>query len=121
MDAQLDPTTKDYTGQRIKNLMNAVFIRLDTPLGSWWADPTIGSRLHELQRNKDLTRIRVLAKQYAEQALAPLVRDGRAKSVTVTTQTPAKDQTGGGRCLLLIDVVDLTGNRESYEYPVRVN
>ena len=33
-------------------LANAVWLRLATPLGSYWADATLGSRLHELQRDQ---------------------------------------------------------------------
>ena len=44
MDAQLNPTTGDYTGSRISHLGNAVYLRLCTHLGAWWADKTLGSR-----------------------------------------------------------------------------
>lgn len=86
MDKQLDTVTGDYTGQSINNLQNAVYIRLKTPLGSWWADKSIGSLLHLLQREKDLDRVGLLAKQYAEEALKPIVDDGRAKSIVVEVE-----------------------------------
>ena len=116
MDAFLDPSSGDYTGERIVTLANAVYLRLMTPHGGWWADPSLGSRLHELTREKDVPRVRKLAVQYAEQALAPLVRDGRARSVSVTADAPCD-----GRCLLHIEVVDLTGRRSLYSYPVKVS
>lgn len=56
MDAGIDPNTGDLSGQSINTLANAIFMRLETPLGSWWPDPSLGSRLHELQREKDLPR-----------------------------------------------------------------
>ena len=87
MDAQLNPTTGDYTGSRISHLGNAVYLRLCTHLGAWWADKTLGSRLHELQREKDVPRINILARQYAEQALEPLITDGRAQSITCLLYT----------------------------------
>nr|MDN1656773.1 hypothetical protein [Escherichia coli] len=34
---------------------NAVYLRLATPLGSYWADALLGSRLHELKREKDVS------------------------------------------------------------------
>ena len=40
MDAFLDPSSGDYTGERIATLANAVYLRLMTPLGGWWADPS---------------------------------------------------------------------------------
>lgn len=88
MQKELNPITGDYTGKTINTLQNAVYIRLTTPLGSWWADKTIGSLLHLLQREKDLERVALLAKQYAEEALQPIVADGRADAITVTTSQP---------------------------------
>lgn len=62
-------------------LANAVYMRLLTPLGSWWADTTLGSRLHELQREKDVPRVMLLAKQYTVEALTSLVSSQRVKAV----------------------------------------
>ena len=115
MDALLDPQTGDYAGSRTDTLANAVYLRLMTPLGSYWADPTLGSRLHELQREKDVSRVAVLARQYAEQALAPLVKDGRADSVTVTT---SRQQPGW--LALHIEVEDASGRVQRFQHPVRV-
>ena len=85
INERLNPQTGDYEGanERTETLVHAVYVRLLTPLGSWWADPLLGSRLHELKRSKDVPTVRVLAKQYAESALAPLLADGRAKSAGV--------------------------------------
>lgn len=38
MDKQLDTSSGDYTDRTTDNLQNAVYIRLLTPLGSWWAE-----------------------------------------------------------------------------------
>lgn len=115
IDRQLDPTTGDYSAATINHLGNAVYLRLMTPLGSWWADPSLGSRLHELQREKDVPRVHKLAVQYSEQALAPLVDSGRARSVRVTAQRPHD-----GRCLLRIEVVDALGREMTFQHPVKV-
>lgn len=117
MDTALDPATADYAvpWQRIQTLANAVYLRLVTPLGSWWADPTVGSRLHELQREKDRPRVYVLARQYAEQALQPLIGDGRARSITVTA-----DRWIPGWCALQITAVDRVGREQRFEHHVRV-
>ena len=121
-DALLDPVTGGYVltgGSPLRDpaggLANAVYLRLMTPLGSYWADPLLGSKLHLLQRMKDLARVERLAKQYAEQALAPLVKDGRAQSITVSTQRPHN-----GRMLLLIEVVNTAGERLTFNHPVKV-
>ncbi|SOZ12091.1 phage GP46 family protein [Cupriavidus taiwanensis] len=116
MDALLDPTTGDYAGQRTDTLANAVYLRLMTPLGSWWADPTLGSRLHELAREKDLTRVAVLARQYAEQALSPIVDDGRAIRVVVSTT-----RANPGWLTLLVEVEEASGRVSHFIHPVRVS
>lgn len=88
MEKELDTVTGDYTGRSINNLKNAVYIRLKTPLGSWWADKKIGSLLHLLEREKDIDHVGLLAKQYAEEALQPIIDDGRAESITVEAEQP---------------------------------
>ncbi len=115
MDAEISPLTGDYTGQRISHLGNAVYLRLMTPRGSWWGDPALGSRLHELARQKDVLRVGVLARQYAETALQPLLDDGRARSISVEVQQPYD-----GRLLLLVQVTDATGTPYLFEHFVRV-
>lgn len=115
MDPHLNPATGDYSGERINTLANAVYLRLKTPRGTWWADPTLGSRLHELERERDVARVHRLAKQYAEQALQPLLDDGRARSIVVTTEHPRN------RWLILnVQAVDQSGREARYQHPVRV-
>ena len=88
MDKELNPLTGDYTGRAVKNLQNAVYIRLRTPLGTWWADKSIGSLLHLLQREKDVARVGLLAEQCAMEALQPIVDDGRARQISVSATQP---------------------------------
>ncbi len=114
-DAAIDTQYADYTGERVTSLATAVYLRLMTPLGSWWADASLGSRLHELLREKDVARVRILAAQYAEQALAPLVTDGRALAVSVTASQPYS-----GRCDLDVSITDATGQQQLYSHSVRV-
>jgi len=122
MDALIDPATRDYmllsgAAQRdpAGGLANACYLRLSVPLGSYWADKTLGSRLHELQREKDLARVAMLAKQYAEQALAPIIADGRATSITVSTEQPHN-----GRLHLLIEVIAASGETLTFKHPIGV-
>jgi phage gp46-like protein len=116
MDSFINPVTGDYDGQRINHLANAIYLRLMTPLGSWWADPKLGSRLHELTREKNLSRIYLLAKQYAEVALQPLIESNRASEIEVTAE--AIDQNGW--CLLNIIVTDITGKKSLFTHKVGV-
>lgn len=115
MDPLLSPLTSDYTASTTDTLANAVYLRLMTPLGSWFADPLLGSRLHELQRNKDLERVRRLAVEYSQAALQPLVDNGRAESVSVSAYRDVP-----GRLDLLIEVVDPTGRAVRWLQPVKV-
>jgi Mu-like prophage protein gp46 len=97
-DRALDPSTRDYDGTEIDHLGNAIYLRIMTPRGSWWADPTLGSRLYELAREKDVERVRVLAQQYAQQALQPLLDAGRADAIEIVAQRQQ------GRLALAVDV-----------------
>lgn len=127
MDAWINPTTGDYEREAsgalkrdpADGLANAVYLRLMTPLASWFGDPTLGSRLHELQREKDVARVERLARQYAEQALAPILADGRASSLLVTTQR-RKEASGGGRLMVVIEMVDARGSTRTFAVPVAV-
>lgn len=122
MDTWINPITRDYQlqdGATVRDpaggLANACYMRLEIPLGSYWADKTLGSQLYLLRREKDLSRVAILAKQYAEQALAPIVADGRAQSITVTTE-----QLHIGRLNLLIEVTAASGEKFSFKHPVGV-
>ncbi|WP_338544094.1 phage GP46 family protein [Erwinia aphidicola] len=115
MEMYIDPVTQDYTGARARSLENPVYLRLTTSLGYYWADPLLGSLLHTLNREKDKTRVHLLARQYSEQALQPLVDDGRAQSVEVST-----DHLRAGWLALLIRVTDAGGDVQTFRHPVRI-
>ncbi len=114
MDRLIDPKTGDYySDQRVGNsLQNAVYVRLETPLGTYWADPKLGSLLHTLQREKNVSRVRLQGIQYAEEALEPILIEQRANSIEVDA---IQDERG---LLLLIEVVDIEDKRNSFEYLV---
>lgn len=114
MENIIDPLSGDYTGQ-LTRLANAVYLRLKTPLGSYWAVPSLGSLLHTLKREKDVPRVNKLAVQYSEQALQPLLDDGRATQITVTASRPQP-----GWLELSITVVSASGQTETFKHPVRV-
>lgn len=122
MDIWIDPATAGYVvanGAPVRDpadgLANAVYVRLMTPLGGFWADPTLGSRLHELQREKDLARVELMARQYSEQALQPILDDGRATAIVVATERPHD-----GRLLLAIQVTAASGQVVTFKHPVQV-
>ncbi len=115
MDREISPLTGDYTGKHTGTLQNAVYIRLTTPLGSWWADGRVGSLLHLIPREKDLERVGLLAQQYAEEALQPLLDEGRASEITVTYSQPKN-----GSLILSISVKDARGNAFEFKHPVKL-
>ncbi|MDF0377703.1 phage GP46 family protein [Methylophilus sp. YYY-1] len=122
MDAWINPITRDYqltagvvTRDPAEGLANAVYLRLMTPLGSYWDDPTIGSLLHTLEREKDVKRVSVLAKQYCEQALQPIIDDGRVTGIAVSTEQPHN-----GWLNLLIEVTAASGRQLTFKHPVKV-
>jgi phage gp46-like protein len=125
MDTLINPATGDYLRDAANlgalardpanGLLNAAYLRLMTPLGSWFADATLGSRLHELAREKDLARVEHQAQQFATTALAPLLKDGRARTITVRTLRP-----GNGQLALSIELVDARGVLSTFEVPVKV-
>lgn len=122
MDALINPTTRDYVlldgaikRDPANGLLNACYLRLTVELGSYWEDISLGSKLYLLRREKDVARVVVLAKQYAEQALAPIVADGRATKIKVTATQP-----GNGRLYLLIDVISAGGEQLTFKHPVSV-
>ena len=116
MDALLNPQTGGYVvNQSAQSIENELYIRLATPLGSYWADRTLGSRLHELRRQKDLPRIAVLAKQYAEQALQPILDARRARRINVAASLARR-----GWLRLDIDGEDMSGRNLSLIHEVRL-
>lgn len=88
MDYRLDPLTADYDRTRIADLSNAIYLRICTPLGSYWADKTLGSKFYKLKRAKDLERNVKLAIQYGQEALQPLIDSKRADKIVVEAEWP---------------------------------
>ena len=86
MDSRLDPLTADYDRTRIADLSNAIYLRITTPLGSYWADPTLGSKFYLFKRAKDVERNKTLALQYAQEALQPLIASKRADKIVVEVE-----------------------------------
>lgn len=96
-------------------LANAVYVRFTTPLGSYWADEKLGSRFHELKREKDVSRVKLLAIQFAENALAPLLSAKRIKSIAVEAFNPIK-----GRLELHTVITTLQNNIVRFQHFIQV-
>lgn len=123
MDTFVDPVKRDYVlanGAPVRDpaagLANAVYVRLVTPLGSWWQDVLLGSRLHELRREKDVSRVSQKAWRYATNALKPILADGRATKIEVSTEQPHN-----GWLNLLVEVTAASGEVFTFKHPVKVS
>lgn len=91
--AALNPSTHDYIATSLDavpeaGLEQAALLRLSVHRGAFWFDPTLGSRLHLLAREKDVPRVKKIAIEYAAEALEPLKQDGRVVSVSISANQP---------------------------------
>lgn len=89
-------SNKDYQLQSLddvfsKDELQCVYNRLSIERFRYWANPNLGSRLYLLKRSKDVHRNRLLAKQYAEEALADLI-PSRFESLEVYVQQKEKSR-----------------------------
>ena len=67
--------------EREDTIRSRCLVRLLTRRGSWFADPELGSRLHELQYLKNP---RAQMESIAREALQPLIDDGSIAAINVT-------------------------------------
>lgn len=107
----LDAQPADY----MHPLIQAALILLLTRRGSYWADPSMGSELHQLRRSKDVAAAPARAEGYAREALKPLVSRGLAARVSVFAGIPV-----AGWLALTIDITDFAGRVTSITHRVEV-
>ncbi len=74
------------TFDQTTDLGNNVFLSLMTRQGSFFQDPTFGSKLYLLQRAKNTAQNEQMAIDYAQAALAWLIASGRATAINVTAE-----------------------------------
>lgn len=117
--ATINLESKDYVllsldATFINDDVQCVCQRLNIHRGKYWGDSNLGSRLYTLRRSKDLSRNVLLAKQYAEEAILDMV-PSRFQSIVVNAS-----QTVKSRVDLAIDVIRLTGEKQTIPYFVAV-
>lgn len=117
--ANLSVNTRDYVIASLDlpfdvELWQSVLMRLNTHRGGYWANPNLGSRFHLMRRSKDVARNRLIAKQYADEALRDLM-PARVAAITTTVSQLEK-----GRINLKIEITRLTGDKQSIIYFVKV-
>lgn len=67
------------------SFLNNIYLSLMVDQGSFFQDPGFGSRLYLLKRAKSLDANARLAKAYCEEALAWMIRAGRATTFEIDT------------------------------------
>ncbi|WP_335999448.1 phage GP46 family protein [Acinetobacter johnsonii] len=117
--AKIDFSKKDYELASLdeaftQDEIQSVLICLYQHRGKHFSRPDQGSYLYKLRRSKDVERNKVLARQYAEQALQHLV-PSRFRSIEVSAS-----RSESGRIDLSINLVKLTGQSQVIPYFVPV-
>lgn len=117
--AKLDFKTRDYEIESLAenfdiNLVQAVLLRLAIHRGKYWANKNLGSRLYLLKRSKDVARNRLLAKQYATEALEDLIPERIQDMDVIATQSEQS------RIDLRIELTKFTGEKQTIIYFVPV-
>ncbi len=112
-----DPATGDYVVENGKpvnteRLTVPAYIRLKTRRDGWMYAPSseLGSEIATVQKLTTTTQSTLL-ENLCEQALAPMVNDGRASSVLAETI----DGRRGAR-LLNITIIDRQNEEQSFEF-----
>ncbi len=77
-----------------EDLETSLVLSLFLERGTWWADPELGSRLHELKGRKVTDQLLADAEAYVREALAHFITDRVAESVEVTVERTGLNSIG---------------------------
>ena len=102
------------TFEPVEDITNNIYLSLKIKKGSFFQNPTFGSRLYELDRAKNTAGTAALAEEYAKESLQWLIDTGRALSVAVTTE---REQY---RLKLLVEVTQTDGRQVTFEIYLEV-
>jgi len=106
----------ELTDQPGSDLMNQVYLSLAIRRGSWFFNPEFGSRLHLLQREKNLPRTEQLLKDYVSEALQWLYDTGRI----IAHETVTERAVNSGRIKYTVTVTAADGELVTYTNFARV-
>ncbi len=108
---QIDPATGDYVTSQgapvnTSSLTNPAYIRLKTKRNQWLyaPDSTYGSDFYLIKKRPSVNNNSAL-ETIAAKALQPMVNDGRASKISVTTTVTSRHAVG-----MEIKVLDARGN-----------
>lgn len=112
----INPASGDYVMERgspvpTNSLQIPAYIRLRTPREGWMyaPDASYGSDFANLKK-RQTTRDSSEVESIAARALQPILDDGRAQSIEVTTTESQRNAIG-----LKADIIDAQGNVESLD------
>lgn len=71
------------TYEKATSIMNNIYISLAMQRGAFFANPSFGSRLYELSREKNTEKTMRLAIDYCKEALQWMIDRGKASAVNV--------------------------------------
>lgn len=97
------------TFDKVTTIMNNIYLSLKVQRGSFFADPTFGSRLHLLQRAKNTNSTMRLAMDYCKEALQWMIDAGKASAVEVYAQREPLENLY--RMKLLVEVTPAHGDQ----------
>ncbi len=91
------------------DLLNNIYMSLNMQKGSWWFNQDFGSRLDELNREKDVPSAALKAVTYAKEALQWLVETKRATAVDAATSRVK------GGLVLTVSITTASGETVTFE------
>jgi phage gp46-like protein len=94
---------------KAENIMNNIYLSLKVKRGSFFYDPTFGSRLYLLDREKNTEIKRQLAVDYAKEALQWMIASGKAQTVDVYAERDR--QRNLDRMKLLVEVTPVNADQ----------
>ena len=94
---------------KAENIMNNIYLSLKVKRGSFFYDPTFGSRLYLLDREKNTEIKRQLAVDYAKEALQWMISSGKAQAVDVFAERDR--QRNLDRMKLLVEVTPVNADQ----------
>ena len=94
---------------KAENIMNNIYLSLKVKRGSFFYDPTFGSRLYLLDREKNTEIKKQLAIDYAREALQWLIASGKAQTVHVYAERDR--QRNLDRMKLLVEVTPVNADQ----------
>lgn len=106
------------TFDKAETIMNNIYLSLTVERGSFFADPTFGSRLHLLKRAKNTDTTKRLAVDYCYEALQWLLDTQKATNVNVYAERDRLQNIN--RLNLLIEVTQMSGDIVDYSTFVEV-